>query len=135
VHFKRNFGLQLILVLAGATAACFDLCANKLVSEVRSPSGKMKAVVFERDCGATTGSTTQVSLLSSNKSLPNEIGNLFVATANHGKAPAGAWGGPLVDLSWTDDAHLLLRYDGRASVSKREESLGNVNVRYETFAP
>jgi hypothetical protein len=95
----------------------------------------MKAVIFERDCGATTSATTQISLLASNKSLPNEIGSIFVASTDGGRAPGGPWGGPPVDLSWTDDTHLLLRYDNRASVSKREELLGNINIRYETSAP
>ncbi len=56
-------------------------------------------------------------------------------TPDHGNAPAGAWGGPLVEVLWADDTRLFLRYDKRAGLSKREESLGNVNVRYETFAP
>ena len=135
---KRDLLFLLILTLAVGDVACLNLaagCGNDLVKEVRSPSGKMKAVVFQRDCGATTGFSTQVSLLSSNKSLPNESGNIFVATTDHGNAPAGAWGGPLVEVSWADDTHLFLRYDKRAGLSKREESLGNVNVRYETFAP
>jgi hypothetical protein len=135
---KRNLFLLITLALAAGTVACLNLaagCGNDLVNEVRSPGGKIKAVVFQRDCGATTGFSTQVSLLSSNKSLPNESGNLFVATTDHGNAPAAAWGGPIVEISWTDDANLLLRHDKRAGLSKREESLGGVKIRYETFAP
>jgi hypothetical protein len=138
MYAKRNGFLPAILALAAGSVACLNLaagCGNALVKEVRSPNGKMKAVIFQRDCGATTGFSTQVSLLSSNKSLPNEGGNLFVATTDHGNAPAGAWGGPIVELLWTDDANLLLRYDKRAGLSKREESLDGVNIRYETFAP
>ena len=135
---KRILFVLLIAPLAAASVACLNIaggCGNDFVKEVRSPGGKMKAVVFQRDCGATTGFSTQVSLLPSNKSLPNEGGNVFVVTTDHGKAPAGAWGGPIVEVSWLDDTHLLLRYDKRAGLSKREESLGNVNVRYETFSP
>jgi hypothetical protein len=75
----------LVFALAVADVACLNLagdCGNDLVKEVRSPDGQMNAVVFQRDCGATTGFSTQVSLLSSNKSLPNESGNLFVATTD-----------------------------------------------------
>jgi len=95
----------------------------------------MKAVIFQRDCGATTGFSTQVSIFSTNRALPNESGNVFVADTDHGKAPAGAWGGPLVELTWPDDAHVLLKYDKRAAVFKHEESVGNVNISYEMFAP
>jgi hypothetical protein len=66
---------------------------------------------------------SKTNLTSSNKSLPNESGNVFVATTDHGNAPAGAWGGPIVEVSWADDSHLLLRYDNRAGLSKREELL------------
>jgi hypothetical protein len=138
MYAKRNLFLLLMLALAAGTVACLNVaggCGNDLVKEIRSPGGKMKAVVFQRDCGATTGFSTQVSLLSSNGSLPNDGGNLFIATTDHGNAPAGAWGGPIVEISWTDDANVVLRYDKRASLSKREESLGGVNIHYETFAP
>ena len=107
---KRELPLTLAIMLAALNGSCASLrsnlagCGNDLVREVRSPSGKMKAVVFERDCGATTGFSTQVSLLLSNKSLPNESGNLFIADTDHGNAPAGAWGGPIVEPSWTGPA-------------------------------
>jgi hypothetical protein len=138
---NRTLPIPIMIALALTATSCASLdsklagCGNDVVREVRAPNGRMKAVVFERDCGSTTGFSTQISLLSSNKSLPNEIGNIFVATTDGGRFPGATWGGPDVDVSWVDDTHLLLRYDNRASVFKREESLANVNVRYETYAP
>ncbi len=55
-----------------------DLCGNEIMNETLSPDGHFKALVFQRDCGATTGFTTQISLLPSNVSLPNEAGNIFI---------------------------------------------------------
>jgi len=138
---KRRSPLIFAIILVALNSSCASIssslagCGNDVAKEVRSPSGKKKAVIFERDCGATTSFTTQVSILSSNRSLPNEIGNVFVANTDHGKARAGSWGGPLVELSWIDDTHLLLRYDRLAEVSKREQLVGDVNIGYETFAP
>jgi hypothetical protein len=129
---------MLLITLATGGAACVNIagdCANEILNEVRSPTGKMKAVVFQRDCGATTGFSTQVSVLQSDQQLPNEGGNVFVADTDHGIAPSGAGGGPVVEVSWTNETELLVRHDKRARVFHNEPSLGNVRVRYETFAP
>ena len=75
-------------------------CGNELLREVASPDGKMKAVVFQRDCAATTGFITQVSVLSKDEKLPNESGNVFSADTNHGVAPSGEGGGPVVEVGW-----------------------------------
>jgi hypothetical protein len=96
----RRQSLLILATLVGAfSASCARIdshlagCGNDLVKDVRSPNGKTKAVLFERDCGATTSASTQVSLLPSNESLPNEIGNVFVAGKDDGRAPGAAWGG------------------------------------------
>ena len=65
MYSKHNFFLLLTLALIAGTVACINIaagCGNDLVKEVPSPNGKMKAVVFQRDCGATTGFSTQISL-------------------------------------------------------------------------
>ena len=59
-----------------------DMCGNEAFQEIYSPGHKYKAVVFQRDCGATTGFTTQVSVLSANEELENEGGNAYIAK-NH----------------------------------------------------
>jgi hypothetical protein len=55
-----------------------DMCGNTVIREVLSPDHRIKAVVFQRDCGATTGFSTQVSLLSAQATLPNYSGNIFL---------------------------------------------------------
>src|SRR5438034_2887805 len=93
-----------------------SLCANELVSEIRSPGGMLKLVVFRWDCGATTDSSTQASLLAADASLPSGVGNLFVADTDHGRAPVASWGGPEVHASWTSPADVVLRHDSRARI-------------------
>lgn len=135
---KRTYIAALIMSLAMFEGACLNLaggCGNEILKEVRSPTGKMKAVVFQRDCGATTGFSTQVSVLPSDQQLANEGGNVFVADTDHGKAPSGAGGGPIVEASWTNETELLVRYDKRARFSQNQPSLANIHVRYETFTP
>jgi hypothetical protein len=107
----------------------FDPCGNQVVQVIPSPDGKLKAVVFERDCGATTEFSTQVSILPAGDKLLNDGGNLFVAD-DHGAAPSGPGGGPRVGLAWTAKRQLLLRYDHSARVFKTEN---RVTVRCGLF--
>jgi hypothetical protein len=45
------------------------LCGNKVVNEYASPDGQLKAVVFTRDCGATTAYSTQVSVMNAGDNI------------------------------------------------------------------
>ena len=136
---KRNSILLLVLVVLApfVSAACLDLasgCGNELLGEARSPDGRLKAIVFQRDCGATTGFSTQISVLPIGEKLPNEVGNVFVADSNHGVAPSGRGGGPIVEVRWLNEGELLIRHDSRARVFQSEQSLGKVKIHYERFA-
>ena len=119
------------------TSACTNIagdCGNEVLKEVASPSGKMKAVIFQRDCGATTGFSTQVSVISKDEKLRDEGGNAFAADTNHGDAPSGQGGGPVVEVSWLSENELLVKHDRRARALQHSQSPGNVRILYETFA-
>ena len=109
----------------------FDACRNEELQIITSPDRKRKAVVFQRDCGATTGFSTQVSLLNANDKLPNETGNAFIADTDNGKAPEGPGGGPEVKLQWAGERELIVKYDKRARVFRSEPSVEGVTIRYE----
>ena len=55
------------------------MCENEISKTVISPSGNLKAVVFNRGCGATTGFNTQISIINTSEELESEGGNLFIA--------------------------------------------------------
>lgn len=55
-----------------------DICGNDVYSTTISPGKKYKAVVFQRDCGATTGFSTQLSIIDVDKELENTPGNIFI---------------------------------------------------------
>ena len=54
------------------------LCGNEISQEIFSPDNEYKVVVFQRDCGATTGFSTQISIISATDELPNKAGNVFI---------------------------------------------------------
>ena len=55
-------------------------CKNKVITSVISSNKKIKIVIFQRDCGATTGFTTQISIINSNEIVDNTMkGNIFIS--------------------------------------------------------
>lgn len=100
-------------------AACSDLCGNEVVASVTSPSGALRAVVFTRDCGATTGFSTQLSILPAAEALPAESGNALVLDD---EAP--------LTVSWLSDTVVRVAGGGSAKVTWRELAVAGVEIRY-----
>ena len=99
--------------------ACFPgMCGNQVQRSVASPSGKMTAVAFFRDCGATTGFSTQVSLLPNGRALPNEPGNTYVV---NGKVELA--------LEWIGDSTLRIHGAG-VRTFKQETLVSGIAVTY-----
>jgi hypothetical protein len=117
----------LVLLLPSASSQC----GNNVLREVRSPDGQWKVVVFERDCGAASDFSTQASLLGWNERLPeNDGGNLFIADTNHGAAPTGPGGGPLLQVTWTGAHNVVLKSPAGARVFKAEARVRAVTAVY-----
>ena len=72
MHFSMSKSF-LVLLTAALMAGCGSTCDNEISQSISSPSGAMKTVVFHRECGATVGFNTQVSILPSNRRLPDDV--------------------------------------------------------------
>jgi hypothetical protein len=72
-------------ILLSLSASC-NLCDNREISRVPSPDGKVDAVIFERDCGATTDFSTQISIVTKSSSVRGTEGNTFIGNSNRGGA-------------------------------------------------
>jgi hypothetical protein len=125
----RRGGIFVIVLLL--CNSCLDPCGNDEVARVPSPDAKFEAVVFQRDCGATTGFTTQISILPKDASLPKSAGNLFVADSNRGAAPSAKWGGPPVDVKWSANRSLTIVTHPAARVFRKDS---NIFVKVGTFS-
>ena len=126
--------LAVIAILARYRHTLAAACGNEILAEIPSPDGLKRVVVFERDCGATTGISTQASLLATGTALPNESGNLLVADAAHGAAPAGRGGEPKVEVVWANSHSLVVKTHPQARVFKARKNLDGVQVAYGTVA-
>ena len=106
-------------------------CGNTIIQTAPSPGGNSRAIIFTRDCGATTGFSTQVSILPTQDALPNESGNVFMSDADHGTAPAGRGGGPNVWVKWLAPNQLKIVYDRRARTFDMKKQVGNIVIVYK----
>jgi len=117
-----------VFVLAG----CADGCRTDLVSRIGSPGGTHSAVLFQRDCGATTGFSTQISVLPAGGE-PADGGNVFRADTGHDPAVrTGAWGGPWAEMRWLAPRHLLIRYTAGTRLFARASEANGIRISYET---
>lgn len=134
LHQRIGTGLRALLLaalgLVALLAGCDDPCANDVEAEVPAPGGKMKAIVFTRNCGATTDFVTSVSVLDAEESLPNSAANVFSADTNHGAAIHGAGHGPSVRVKWLAPSVLQVTTEAGARVYSDETHIGDVEVRY-----
>jgi hypothetical protein len=129
---KAGLAVTLVAAVGGVLfAAGRGVCDNTPLAEVPSPGGTRKAVVFERSCGATTGFSTQVSVLPAGEKPRGDAGNVFVADTDHGAAPSGPGGGPVVEPVWIAEDRLLIRHHRLARVFLSEARAGSVAVSYE----
>ena len=113
--------LLLVLLLAIGGCAFFlsslfsGLCGNELFQEVYSPDHAYKAVVFQRDCGATTGFSTQVSILNAASPLPDEAGNVFVMDVHPD------W--TAVHIAWETERLVAISYADNYRILEKNETI------------
>lgn len=122
-----------MLIASLACAGCSDACENTVASRLLSPDGSHTVTLFQRDCGATTGYSTQISVLD-NGDAPIGSGNAFRADDNHGVAAVGRWQGPWADMRWVAPDHLLIRYAAKSRIFEQESEVDGVKIDYQQVA-
>lgn len=127
---NRTFVITLLAFVMLAGLSCYllyarfddwagqNLCKNELISRESQPDqGKYDVVTFTRDCGATTASSYQVSILPRDKELMAEFrGNVFISNDT-------------VTASWLDKSHIQL--DGASlEVFKQKTKYKGIEIIY-----
>lgn len=111
--------LVLTLVTVLLFTGCGGTCGNEIAQTIVSPSKALKAVVFSRNCGATTSFNTQVSIMRANEMLADEGGNTFIADGSL----------PIV-VNWQSEGALHISGVGVTSPIKQSPTVLGVNVIY-----
>jgi hypothetical protein len=136
-NWTRVWRVKLCALIATLGAAgCSLLCGNQVVDTVPSPDGKLKAVTFWRDCGATAWSGN-VSVVDIRDDLANRGGNVLVIGGNWAAASGpGDRGSVLrIEVSWESSTALLVKYDPRAEVFSKAGSRRGISVVYRAMTP
>ena len=119
----------LIAALLPALNGCADACQNTPLTSAVSPDGRHSAVLFQRDCGATSGFSTHISILAASDE-PNSAGNIFIADDDHGAASVGEWGGSWAEMKWLAADHLLVNYAAKSRIFERADEVDGVRITY-----
>lgn len=88
-----------------------------------SPSHQQKVVVFERNCGATTGYSTQASIVDADQALANQPGNLFDIEGHP------EW--TQVTVKWLDEYHIVITYAPGHTLYKAKAQEWGIKVTYK----
>lgn len=105
-------------------------CGNTIINSTSSPDENYKIVIFERNCGATTGFSTQVSIMPSNEELGSKGGNIFLADDNQGQAKINESGCIDLEAEWLTSSTVVIRYDSSAAVYKEEKKYKGIEIEY-----
>jgi hypothetical protein len=110
-----------------------DPCGNEVVADVASPSGAHRAVIFERDCGATTSWSTQVAVIGGDETFLEDPTWWKATSAGSAlvikdRATRPGVEGTTVKAKWPDDQHLILEYDAGAAVARSAKAVEGITI-------
>lgn len=131
-HSPRIMLAALTCMLTG----CNALCDNTLVSKHPSPDGRFVAIVFYRNCGATTPCTTEISIVRPpDDAIPGgQHGNIFSTTdPDDSKTSLEHNGAIEARLDWKTPQLLSIATPRLARVDKRVDRIHNTTIVYSTF--
>lgn len=98
----------------------YDLCAVDIIATRVSPNGRMTAVIFQKDCGATTAYSTQVALIPAGKRFSAENYPIFLVIS--GTYPP--------DLKWVSDLEIEVHIPVSERIYKNERRVNDLNIIY-----
>jgi hypothetical protein len=115
-----SIGLLVFASIFGCGGEVFGECGDTIKTESTSPNGRYVATVFERNCGATTDYSTNVSL--------RETGEAFDPSS---QAPILTVAGqPTIALEWSTERTLAVVVP-EAQIFKKLEAWRDVLVAYQ----
>lgn len=116
----------MVITAALASNGCFSLfdCADEPKYTTASPSGRRTATVAIRNCGATTGITTVVTVSQKRFGLYNASRELFGADGE-------VAGDRYFTLRWASDDELVVTVNAPIVLFRADKPLSDLTARYE----
>ena len=115
-----------LVVLFSLSYSIFNgACQNQVFNAYYSPDKSMRAIVFQRDCGATTGFSTQISILNSDEELDNEGGNIFIIKGHPSDVAP--------EIVWTGNQSITIHHRINGNEFKAKNQFGWLNPVKVTY--
>ena len=108
-----------LFLLTGCSSKRPEPCANHVRSEVTSPDGRQRAIVFQRICPADGSVSTEISILGATDALPDGNGNVYATDRDIA-----------VRVAWLTANRLAIYSFADLSKGTRLEQAGNVAIEY-----
>jgi hypothetical protein len=112
----------LLVVVGCLVTVCARPCRNDERYRVRSPDGRYEAIVFERDCGATTAESLEISMVQAGSRLGSGPGNILRLVH-----PAD------LRVEWLAPDRLSVSHAAGAQVGAKETAYKDVIIEYEVM--
>jgi hypothetical protein len=125
----------LLMALCVVVARLDDgMCATTIIDRFPSPDRQREAVLFQIDCGATTGFNSQVAIVAQGRDLMKKgaLPQSFFA-ADGREAPAGKGGGPEVRIAWLANDRLEIGHHEAARILRAASGADGVVIAYKPF--
>lgn len=108
------------------------MCDSTHLDEVRSPSGARKVEIFNYDCGATTGFTTNLAVIESRHPMPKTNRKAFFVAeeSDDTKVETYEQGGPKVGVKWTSERSIEVRHSKEIRVFRAAETADDLRITY-----
>ncbi len=119
---KTFLSILFLSLLSGCSL--YD-CSNDIYLRLDNNAAQYKVVKFSRDCGATTGFSTQISVLPIAEKLSDDQGgNIFVCDGNINSTN--------LTVQWIDDMSVLITYPKHVKIFKSDSTIAGLQIRYKT---
>jgi hypothetical protein len=119
------------VILGACSGLAGGLCKNDVLGKYPAPTRQFEAILFVRNCGATTSFSTNVSLLVSGDRLGDEAGNVFlVRAASYTRVPTNRIGGPQVEVQWLPGDTLMVQYPVGIEIRRQVLIEHGIPIRY-----
>jgi hypothetical protein len=115
-----------VIAVAALNIACFmdgfGACKTVVRNSMPSPDGTKSIVIFGKECGATVGFNTQVSIAPSGGSFSQEKSPAFFAISGEHSIMAKWLGDSTVEISSIPEGERVL---------KSEQRVGEIRISYK----
>lgn len=126
----QRVAVALASIAVAGTVACSDPCSNRVIESLTDPSGSKNAILYTRSCGATTGPSTNISILDRGVAIPSGAGNALVV-----KDPVSvAESLGVTRLRWLNPDTLQVSILAGRSIQRKQKAVGGVAIQITRHA-